>query len=243
MVKTKLALGQPRRAFNANIIPFLKVDYDPKKSLNRHILDIRYTLQGLYEGRRCVQSAMKKRKQILIIGTESTPIADYPVFMLSCWVKRIAQYLSIWYVNTYWAAGLLTNYSNVKFAVKKYCNLCSCLLTTTVGIRKFIHLQIRYEGLVKLVLTLGKEIDHQVLSNETIYTFMRDLPDLVILFHSYHDVLAITECYKMGIFIVAVLDTHCDPTNIKVPIISGMHSGVIINTFCNLLIEGIKFKK
>jgi small subunit ribosomal protein S2 len=186
---------------------------------------------------------MKEGKQILIVGTEPAPTADYPVSTLRHWVKRTAQYLGTWYVNTYWAAGLLTNYHSVKFAVEEYCNLCSCPPTTAAGTRKLIHLQARYEGLVKPLLTFGKKAEHQAPSSETIYTFMKDLPDLVILLHPHRDALAVAECRKMGIPTIAILDTHCDPTGIKVPLISGTYSGVIINTFCNLLMEGVESKK
>lgn len=238
MSKNKLALGQLRRVLHANIIPFLKSDCEPKTSTNRHRIDIRYTLYSLYKSRLIINNVVQQEKQILFVGTEKVNTADYPSLGLDKWVKKIASYVDVWYVNKYWVGGLLTNYNSVKFAIEEYCNLCSYSIKKGADARKFTHLKIRYEGLVKIYSFSLLKVNNFFKNFNPVkktYVYMQEVPDLVVLVSPNRDFLATSECYKLGITTIAIVDTDCKPSPTGISIVAGLHCGVILPVFYTLL--------
>tara|TARA_B100000780_G_C21063113_1_gene427411 strand:- start:391 stop:1137 length:747 start_codon:yes stop_codon:yes gene_type:complete len=238
MSKNKIALGQFRKVLGANMIQFLKADCEPKISTNRHRIDIRYTLCSLYKSRLAVNNTLKKGKQVLFVGTETVTTNDYPSLNIYEWIKKTANYINVWYVSKYWVGGLLTNYKQVKFAIEEYCNLCFYPPKIIVDARKFTHLKMRYEGLVKMysfsVLNVNTQSTNLTDFNKT-YFYMQDIPDLVVLINSRYDFLAATECYKLSILTIAIIDTDCNPLITGISIVAGLYSGVILPLLYTLL--------
>ena len=138
-----------------------------------------------------------KNKTFLFVGTKrqaSTLIAQE--------AKRCESY----YVNHRWLGGMLTNWSTLKERIAYLKDLEKQEADNTFSLLTKKEAALRRKELQKLRTHLEgiKE--------------MRDLPDVVIIIDQKREMTAIKECRKLGIPIVSILDTNCDPDLIDIPI-------------------------
>ncbi len=104
------------------------------------------------------------------------------------------------YINSRWLGGLLTNWVTVQKSVKRLTELDDM---STDG---------RYELLTKKeVIKLERERKHLTTNLAGIKT-MKRLPDALFVVDSNNEAIAVAEARKLGIPVVAVVDTNCDPT-------------------------------
>jgi len=104
------------------------------------------------------------------------------------------------YINSRWLGGLLTNWVTVQKSVKRLQELDDM---STDG---------RYELLTKKeVIKLERERKH-LSTNLSGIKSMKRLPDALFIVDSNNEAIAVAEARKLGIPVVAVVDTNCDPT-------------------------------
>ena len=117
-------------------------------------------------------------------------------------IAEEAQRCGMFYVNNRWLGGLLTNWVTVQKSVKRLKELDEM---ATDG---------RYELLPKKeVIKLERERKHLQANLAGIKNMSR-LPDLVFVIDSNKEAIAVKEARKLGIPVVAVVDTNCDPTEV-----------------------------
>ena len=178
-----------------------------------HIIDLTQTLELTQVALEKVYNTISENGKILFISTKkqaSDAIADLG--------KSTGQY----YVNYRWLGGMLTNWGTISNSIKKLQKISKNLSTENRGFTKKELLKMSAQR-DKLERSLGG------ISN------MKKTPDLVFIIDTNYESLAIKESIKLGIPIIAVLDTNSDPDGIDFPIPGNDDARRSIDLYCNLI--------
>jgi len=158
-----------------------------------YIVDLQKTLKMFKDASKFVQDLAAQGKIILFVGTKRQAQDA---------IAEEAQRCGMFYINQRWLGGLLTNWVTVQKSVKRLKELDEM---ATDG---------RYELLPKKeVIYLERERKH-LQANLAGIKNMDRLPDAVFVIDSNKEQIAVREARKLGIPVVAVVDTNCDPTEV-----------------------------
>ena len=158
-----------------------------------YIIDLQKTLKMFKEASKFVQDLAAEGRVILFVGTKRQAQDA---------IAEEAQRCSMFYVNQRWLGGLLTNWVTVQKSVKRLKELDDM---ATDG---------RYELLPKKeVIKLERERKHLQANLAGIKNMSR-LPDAIFVIDSNKEQIAVREARKLGIPVVAVVDTNCDPSEV-----------------------------
>jgi small subunit ribosomal protein S2 len=156
-----------------------------------YIIDLQKTLKMFKEASKFVTDLTSTGKLILFVGTKRQAQDA---------VAEEATRAGMPYINSRWLGGLLTNWVTVQKSVKRLQELDDM---STDG---------RYELLTKKeVIKLERERKH-LSTNLSGIKSMKRLPDALFVIDSNNEAIAVAEARKLGIPVVAVVDTNCDPT-------------------------------
>jgi small subunit ribosomal protein S2 len=186
-----------------------------------HIIDLAQTVPLLHQALLAISNTVAGGGRVLFVGTKraaSDAIAEA--------AKRSAQY----YINSRWLGGTLTNWKTISNSIKRLRQLDETLAKENSGLTKREILQLTREK-TKLDQALGGIKD------------MGGVPDIIFVIDTNKEQLAIKEANRLGIPVVAILDTNCDPAGITYPIPGNDDAGRAIALYCELVsracIEGI----
>lgn len=186
------------------------------------IIDLNKTANLLYKALTTVKEIAKNNGRILFIATKkqgAEPVAEA--------AKRCGQY----YVNFRWLGGMLTNWKTVSQSIKTLKKIEERLSSDEIDYNKKEKLVLQRQKL-KLEQALGGIKD------------MGGYPDLVFIIDTHKESLAIAEAKKLGVPIMAILDTNCNPDGIIFPIPGNDDSAKAIKLYCRLIsdaaIAGVK---
>jgi len=158
-----------------------------------YIIDLQKTLKMFKEASNFVRDMAAEGKTIMFVGTKRQAQDA---------IAEEANRCSMYYVNQRWLGGLLTNWVTVQKSVKRLKELDDM---ATDG---------RYELLPKKeVIKLERERKH-LQANLAGIKEMNRLPDAVFVIDSNKEQIAVREARKLGIPVVAVVDTNCDPSEV-----------------------------
>jgi small subunit ribosomal protein S2 len=158
-----------------------------------YIIDLQKTLKMFKDASKFVQDSATEGKTVLFVGTKRQAQDA---------IAEEAKRCGMFYVNNRWLGGLLTNWVTVQKSVKRLKELDEM---ATDG---------RYELLPKKeVIKLERERKH-LQANLAGIKDMNRLPDVVFVIDSNKEAIAVKEARKLGIPVVAVVDTNCDPTEV-----------------------------
>lgn len=180
---------------------------------NVHILDLRQTVPLLHRALDAVRAVVASGGRVLFVGTKRQASE-----MVAEAAKRSGQY----YVNHRWLGGMLTNWKTISNSIKRLKELEETLSGDVMGLTKKETLGLTRER-DKLERALGgiKE--------------MGGLPDIMVVIDTNKESLAIQEANKLGIPVVAVLDSNSDPSGVMYPIPGNDDAMRAIETYCDLL--------
>lgn len=180
-----------------------------------HIIDLQQTVGLLHVALKVIYETVKKNGKVLFVGTKvqaSSLLAEY--------AERCGQY----YVNHRWLGGMLTNWPTVSKSIK-----------TLDSIEKTLADEDEVAGFTKKeLLDLSRNRDKLQRSLGGIRT-MNGKPDLVVIFDTNKEHIAIDEAKKLGIPVVAVVDTNSDPDKIDYPIPGNDDAIRSIALYCDLM--------
>lgn len=188
---------------------------------NIHIIDLTQTTPLLHQALVKIADTVAAGGRVLYVGTKrqaSESIAEA--------AKRSAQY----YINHRWLGGTLTNWKTISASIRRLRQLDD-ILADPQGRTK------------KEVLNVTRERDklNQALGG---IKEMGGTPDLLFVIDTNKEQIAIAEARKLGIPIVAVVDTNCNPDGIDFPIPGNDDAGRAITLYCDLIaraaIDGIQ---
>lgn len=190
-----------------------------------HILDLGQTAPMLQRALQAVSDVLADGGRILFVGTKrqaSEPIAEA--------ARNSAQY----YVNSRWLGGMLTNWNTISKSIKRLKHLEEVLVSPDSGLTKKERL-LRTRELDKLERALGG------IKN------MPGLPSMMFVVDTNKEAIAIKEAQRLGIPVVALLDTNCSPDGITYPIPGNDDAGRSVALFCDLIsraaLDGISRNK
>ena len=156
-----------------------------------YIIDLQKTLKMFKEASKFVQDLANDGRIVLFVGTKRQAQDA---------IAEEAQKCGMFYINQRWLGGLLTNWVTVQKSVKRLKELDEM---ATDG---------RYELLPKKeVIKLERERKHLQANLAGIKNMSR-LPDAIFVIDSNKEQIAVREARKLGIPVVAVVDTNCDPS-------------------------------
>ena len=156
-----------------------------------YIIDLQKTLKLFKDAMRYVQEMASSGKTVLFVGTKRQAQEA---------IAEEATRCNMYYVNQRWLGGLLTNMATVQKSIKKLKELEAMATAND------------WEGRQKKeIVRLERERKH-LSQNLAGIKDMNGLPDLLFVVDSNKEAIAVEEARKLGIPVVAVVDTNCDPT-------------------------------
>ena len=186
-----------------------------------HIIDLTQTLELTNVALEKVYGCIQDNGKILFISTKK---------QASEAIANLAKSTDQYYVNHRWLGGMLTNWGTISNSIKKLQKINIDLSSENRGFTKKELLKMRILR-DKLLRSLGGIVE------------MKKIPDLVFVIDTNYESLAIKESIKLGIPIIAILDTNSDPEGIDFPIPGNDDARRSIDLYCNLLKETIENAK
>jgi len=177
-----------------------------------HILDLTQTVPMLDAALNVIRETVAKGGRILFVGTKrqaQRPIADA--------AEKCAQY----YMNHRWLGGTLTNWKTVSQSIGRLKTIDERLVEGAEGLTKKERLGLEREQ-AKLQASLGGIRE------------MGGVPDLLFVIDVNKEDLAILEAKKLGIPVVAVVDTNCSPAGVNYIIPGNDDAARAIALYCDL---------
>ncbi len=207
LLEAGVHFGHQSHRWNPKMAPFI---YGARNNI--HIVDLTQTTPMLHQALSKVSDTVANGGRVLFVATKraaSDSIAEA--------AKRSAQY----YMNHRWLGGTLTNWKTISASIRRLRQLDD-ILADPQGRPKKEVLQIQRER-DKLNQSLGGIKD------------MGGVPDLLFVIDTNKESIAIQEARKLGIPIVAIVDTNCDPDGIDFPVPGNDDAGRAITLYCDLV--------
>jgi len=211
--------GHQTRRWNPRMRPFIFGDRN-----GIHILDLDQTLERFEEALEFLRDTTAAGGKVLFVGTKRQ--AQAPIRFEA---ERSGQF----FVNNRWLGGMLTNFRTVKKSVERYKELAETLAdeakASEISKRDRAH--------------MSREVEKYARSLEGIREMSR-LPDALFVVDVGIEHIAIAEARRLGIPIVAVVDTNCDPDGIDFVIPGNDDAIRAIQLYCaraaNACLEGLQ---
>ena len=188
---------------------------------NIHIIDLAQTVPMLSAALKVISDTVSKGGRVLFVGTKrqaSEIVAEA--------ARNSAQY----YVNSRWLGGMMTNWKTISNSIQRLRKVDEILSSGGQGLTKKELLNLQRER-EKLDRALGGIKD------------MGKTPDIMFIIDTNKEANAIEEAKRLGIPVVAVIDSNCDPDKIDFPIPGNDDSSRAIALYCELIskacIDGI----
>ncbi len=208
LIDAGVHFGHKTKRWNPRMAPFI---YGTRNDI--HIIDLQQTVPMLHRALTAVRNTVAKNGRILFVGTKrqaSDEIAES--------AKRCGQY----YVNNRWLGGMLTNWSTIQNSIRQLRKYEEIIAEGETGLKKKELLKIqRYRD--KLDRSLGGIRD------------MGGKPDLLFVIDTNREDIAVKEARKLGIPIVAIIDTNCTVDGIDFPIPGNDDATRAIKLYCKLI--------
>ena len=213
LLEAGVHLGHKTLRWNPKMKQFI---FGEKNSI--HIIDLTQTVEFLKNALVEVHKTISGGGKILIVSTKKQASEQ---------VSDLAKETNQFFVNYRWLGGMLTNWKTIQNSIKRLKKLDEQLSKENIGFTK------------KEILKFGKEKEKLQRSLGGI-SEMKKTPDLIFIIDTNIESLAVAEAKKLGIPIIAVLDTNSDPTGIDFPIPGNDDARRSINLYCELLKDTIK---
>lgn len=162
-----------------------------------HIIDLQKTIQAIKDAYDVVRKTVSSGKTVLFVGTKKQAQQA---------IQKEAERCGMFYVNNRWLGGMLTNFSTIKKSLLRLKKLEKMEVDGT------------FDNLTKKeIAALAKE-RAKLQKNLGGIKEMKDLPGVLFIIDTRKEAIAVAEAQRMGIPIVAVVDTNCNPEGIDYPI-------------------------
>ena len=182
-----------------------------------HIIDLTQTLELTNSALEKVFTTISSGGKILFISTKK---------QASEAIAQLAKDTDQYFVNYRWLGGMLTNWGTISNSIKKLNKINLDLSSENRGFTKKELLKMSNQR-DKLQRSLGGIME------------MKKIPDLVFIIDTNYESLAIKESIKLGIPIIAILDTNSDPEGIDYPIPGNDDARRSIDLYCSLMKDTI----
>lgn len=214
LLEAGVHFGHQTHRWNPRMKPYIFGDRN-----NIHIIDLRQTVPLLQRALEALRDITAGGGRVLFVATKrqaAEPIA------------KCAEACGQYYINHRWLGGMLTNWQTISNSIKRLKELESKMGEDphALGLTKKEHLQLTREH-DKLQRSLGgiKE--------------MGGLPDVLVIIDVQREDIAVAEAKKLGIPVIAVLDTNTDPNDITYPVPGNDDALRAIHLYCDLFSSAV----
>ncbi|WP_424981161.1 30S ribosomal protein S2 [Maritalea sp. S77] len=178
-----------------------------------HIIDLAQTVPALYNALQMVSDTVAEGGRVLFVGTkrQAAPV-----------VAEAARQSAQYYVNSRWLGGMLTNWQTISKSIARLRELEDQESEGMQGLTKKERLQ-RSRERERLERDLGGIKD------------MGNVPNLLFVIDTNKESLALNEARRLGIPVIAIADTNCDPDAVDLPIPGNDDAARAIELYCSLI--------
>jgi small subunit ribosomal protein S2 len=189
MLEAGVHFGHLRKKWNPKMLPYI---FSEKKGI--HVIDLNKTAAKLEEAGNVLRNMAKNDKTVLFVATKKQA-KDI--------VKKAAMSCEMPFVTERWLGGMLTNFATIRKSVRKMQNIDKMFKDGTV---KNITKKER------LMLSRQKDKLEKVLGG---IANLNRIPQAVFVVDIFHEDIAISECKKLGINTLGMVDTNSDPNKVN----------------------------
>jgi len=208
--------GHQSSRWNPKMFPYI---YTEQNGI--HVIDLVQTARLLTHAYNYAQKAAKEGKNFLFIGTKRQAAGI---------IAEEAQRCGGHYINHRWLGGILTNWSTVQNRVEYLKDLTKKEESGEM------------DRLPKKEAALLRREQEKLQQNLGGLTEMSQIPDIAIIVDPKRESTAVAECKKLGITIISILDTNCDPNLVDIPIPANDDAvrsiKLIISTLADAIVTG-----
>jgi len=205
--------GHQTRRWNPKMKKFI---FGERKNI--YIIDLQKTLRYFKYTYNVVRDAAAEGQTVLFVGTKKQARSAVKEHALRCGMPFVANR---------WLGGMLTNYPTIKKSIRKL------EIIEQMQENGQIELLTKKEA---LMLLRKKEKLNSYLEG---YRYMKKMPDMLFVVDAVKEHIAVKEARRLGMKVVAPLDTNCDPDVIDYPIPGNDDAIRSINLFCKEMAEAI----
>ena len=188
LLEAGVHFGHQTRRWNPKMRPYI---YGERNGI--YIIDLEQTTRSLDKACDFIRKAASEKKNIVFVGTKKQA-ADI--------IEEEAKRSGAYYVNRRWLGGMLTNFETIRLRINRLKELDEMRDSGDFYRRPKKELAVLNRELFKLEKSLGG------IKN------MRGRPDILFIVDQKRELIAVSEAKKMGIMIVGIIDTNCDPEGI-----------------------------
>ena len=216
LLEAGVHFGHQTRRWNPKMAPYIFTERN-----GIYIIDLQKTVKKLEEAYNFVRELSTDGKSVLFVGTKKQAQDS---------VKEEALRAGAYYVNARWLGGMLTNFTTIRRRIQRLNQLRTMESDGTFDLlpkKEVIKLNLESEKLEKFVGGIKE---------------MKELPGALFIVDPRKERIAVAEAKKLGIPIVAIVDTNCDPDEIDY-VIPGNDDAIravklIASAMANAIIEG-----
>jgi small subunit ribosomal protein S2 len=212
LLEAGVHFGHQTRRWNPKMAPYL---FGVRNGV--HIIDLTQTVPMLHRALEATREVAAAGGRILFVGTKRQ--AQEPITRAA---SRSGQY----YVNHRWLGGMLTNWKTISQSIRRLRELDARIAEGTQGLTKKETLQLTRQR-DKLERALGGIKD------------MGGLPDLLFVVDTNKESIAVAEARVLGIPVVAVVDSNCEPDAVTYPVPGNDDASRAINLYCDLVVGAV----
>ena len=212
LLEAGVHFGHQTRRWNPKMAPYI---FGVRNGA--HIIDLQQTAPLLHRALKLVRDTVAGGSRVLFVGTKRQATD-----LIAESAKSCGQY----YVNHRWLGGMLTNWKTVSVSIRRLRELDEQLEQDNTGLTKKELLKITRER-NKLDRALGGIKD------------MGGLPDVIFIIDTNKEKIAIAEARKLGIPVVAIIDSNSDPDLVDYPIPGNDDAIRAINLYCQLVRDAV----
>ena len=192
LLEAGVHFGHKAYRWNPKMFPYIYTERN-----NIHILDLVQSAQLLKEANKYTQQSATQGKTFLFIGTKR---------QASAVIAQEATRCNSYYVNHRWLGGMLTNWVTLRSRIE-YLKKLEEQEANNV-----------FELLPKKEASLRKKELDKLRKHLNGIKNMKNIPEVAIIVDQKREITAIKECRTLGIPVISILDTNCDPDLVDVPI-------------------------
>ena len=216
LLEAGVHFGHQTRRWNPKMAPYIFTERN-----GIYIIDLQKTVVKLEEAYNFIREISMEGKSVLFVGTKKQAMES---------VKEEAERAGAYYVNARWLGGMLTNFTTIRRRIARLKQLRTMEEDGTFDLlpkKEVIKLNLEIEKLEKF---LGGIKD------------MTEMPGALFIVDPRKEKIAVAEAKKLGIPIVAIVDTNCDPDDVDY-VIPGNDDAIravklISGAMANAIIEG-----
>ncbi len=212
LIEAGVHFGHQSHRWNPLMAPYIH-----SKRNGIHIIDLTQTVTMMDAALQRIAETVSKDGSILFVGTKRQAQTN---------IKEAAERCAQYYINQRWLGGMLTNWKTVSNSIQRLNSIDKKLELGVEGLTKKELLGMRREQ-AKLQASLGG------------IRKMKGVPDMLFVIDVRKEAIAVAEANKLGIPVVAIVDTNCSPNGIDHMIPGNDDAHRAIKVYCNLVAQAV----